>query len=75
MAIPFRTVVNVNSGRRTNVPLTDEEIATAASKHAAFKARRAIEFAEEQRRAARKAQLEVFLDKLEADPTLIDRIR
>ena len=75
MTRPARLVVNVQTGEQALAELTDEEVTMAAAQHAEFKARRAVEFAEEQRFAARKAQLEAFLDKLEADPTLIDRIR
>ena len=75
MARPFRWEVNVQTGERRQIELTDAEIARATTKQAAEDAANIIRDAELARRAARQAKLDALLDKIEADPTILDRIR
>ena len=71
----FRREVNVQTGEHRRVELTDEEIARAESKKAAEDVAAGARNVANARKAARQAKLDALLDKLEADPTLIDRIR
>ena len=72
---PFRWVVNAQTGERQQIALTDEEIERGAVKKAAEEAAAAIRAAAKAREDGRQALLLVLLDKIEADPTIIDRIR
>ena len=75
MERPFRWDVNVQTGERRQIELTDAEIARAERKKAAEDVAADARDAANARKAARQAKLEALLDKLEADPTLLDRIR
>lgn len=75
MARPFRWEVNVQTGERKQLDLTDAEIAEAQVRRAEEDAKRAAERLLADRKAARQAKLDALLDKIEADPTLLDRIR
>lgn len=74
MARPFKWELNVQTGERKQIELTDEEIALAESKKAEEDAAAEIRNAENARKRARQNVLDVLLDKMIADPTLIDRI-
>ena len=73
--MPFKLDINVQTGETKRIDLTDAEIALAAVNHTNHEAAAAIRATEQARKDARQAKLDAFLDKLEADPTLIDRIR
>lgn len=75
MIRPFRWEVNVQTGERTQIELTDAEIERGLTKKAAEDAAAAIQAVEQVRNATRQARLNLFLDKLETDPTILDRIR
>lgn len=75
MIRPFRWQLNVQTGERKQVELTDEEIVRAETKQAAEDVANAVRAAEAARKASRQTRLDALLDKLEADPTIIDRIR
>ena len=75
MARPFRWEVNVQTGERKQLDLTDAEIADAQARKVAEDAKHAAEQLLADRKAARQAKLDALLDKIEADPTLLDRIR
>ena len=75
MARPFRWEVNVQTGERFRVELTDTEIASADANTVAEAAAAAARETARQREASRQAKLDALLDKIEADPTIIDRIR
>ena len=75
MARPFRWEVNVQTGERKQIDLTDAEIAEAQVRRAEEDAKRAAEQLLADRKAARQATLDALLDKIEADPTILDRIR
>lgn len=72
---PFRWEMNVQTGERKPVDLTDAELALAAVNKAEEDARNVTLAAAQARAAARQARLDAFLDKIEADPTILDRIR
>ena len=75
MPRPFRWELNAQTGERKQIELTDAEIVRAEAKNAAKDAATVIRDTELARKAARQARLDALVDKLEADPTLIDRIR
>lgn len=75
MARPFRWEVNVQTGERRQIELTDTEIARLVVKKAERDVIAAVRNAEIARQAARQSRLDALLDKLEADPTILDRIR
>ena len=69
-----RIEVDVITGKRTVIPLTPEEVSDAQARTAAENAKRAQEAAKKAREDLRKSRLQMLLDKLEADPTIIDRL-
>jgi len=75
MARPFRWEVNVRTGERKQIELTDAEIAEGLARKAEADAARAAEQIVADRKAARQAKLDALLDKIEADPTILERIR
>ena len=74
MPRPFRWEINVQTGERRQIELTEAEIARAAAAATVETAANMVRDAAEARKTARQAKLEALLDKLEADPTLLDRI-
>ena len=74
MARLFRWEMNVQTGERRQIELTDAEIARAERKKAAEDVAAGARDALNARKAARQAKLDALLDKLESDPTLLDRI-
>lgn len=75
MARPFRWEVNVQTGERQQIELTDAEIVSADANAAIEATATAVRDAARERKAARQAKLDALLDKIEADPTILDRIR
>ena len=75
MPRPFRLEINVTTGKRQQIELTDEEIARAEAQTTLETAAATVRDAELARKAARQARLDALLDKMEADPTILDRIR
>ena len=65
----------MQTGERKQIPLTAEEIAAGLARKAEEDVELAALVAVMQRRAIRQAKLDAFLDKIEADPTILDRIR
>ena len=75
MAKPFRWEVNVQTGERAQIELTDAETAEALAGKAAEDVEDAARYAAEARVAARRALLDRLVDKFQDDPSIIDRIR
>ena len=75
MERPFRWAVNVQTGERRRIELTDAEIAHGDAVKSVENAEVALRNADRAQQAARQAKLDALLDKLEADPTILDRIR
>ena len=63
---PFRWEVNVQTGVRRQIELTDAEIADGLARKAIEDAAQAVRLAEETRKAKRQAILEKLLDAEEA---------
>ena len=75
MVRPFRWEIDVQTGERRQIELTDVETEHAAGMKAAEDVAAGARDADRAQQAARQAKLDELLDKLEADPTILDRIR
>ena len=75
MSAPFKLEINTQTREIKRIELTDAEITLTAINQATHDAAIAAFNAEQARKDARQAKLDALTDKLEADPTLIDRIR
>lgn len=74
MTTPVRIEVNVQTGEKIVVPLSLEEIVDAEQRTAAEKTLQAIRQQEESIKQLRQQALDALLDKIEADPTILDRL-
>ena len=73
--MPQRIEINVQTGERKVIELTPAEIAKAQAKKAVEDADNALKAIAAAAKASRQAKLDALLDKIEADPTILDRIR
>lgn len=71
----FRWEVNVQTGERKQIPLTETELADLLVRKDLEEARQAAFKVQADAKATRQAHLNTLLAKIEADPTILDRIK
>ena len=74
MAIPFRWELDLRTGERKQIELTGQEIADANASKALEDAEQTQRAAAEAIRVRRQGYLDQFAQKIDADPTILDRI-
>ena len=75
MAAPFRWEVDLRTGERKKIDLTPQEISDAQARKALDDAEQGQRAATEAIRARRAALLDQLAQKIDADHTILDRIR